>query len=225
MVGVDIWAFMSLALGLGLLHALDADHIIAVSALSCQAGSKNSSVGYCVRWAFGHGGALMVLGGAVLFLGMNLPEELSSYAEHFVGLVLILIGGFVLWDLYHQRVHVHFHHHDGLSDHAHWHSHQKKDTHQHNHAPVLVGMLHGVAGSAPLFVLLPLSKLSSPWLGVGYLLLFGVGVFLSMLIFGGVLGQIFMRMKQWGNKFVIALRLAVSFLSIGFGIKLLLVSV
>ena len=101
------------------------------------------------------------------------------------------------------------------------HSHQK-DNHQHSHAPVFVGVLHGIAGSAPLLVLLPLSQMATPWIGMSYLFLFGFGVFIAMVIFGGVIGQVFGWMKQWGNRFINSLRLSVSLLSIIYGAKLVM---
>jgi sulfite exporter TauE/SafE len=86
---------------------------------------------------------------------------------------------------------------------------------------VLVGVLHGTAGSAPLLVLLPLSQMSSPWVGLAYLLLFGVGVFFAMLLFGGALGQLFDLARNWGQQFINGLRILVSLVSIGFGASLL----
>lgn len=234
-MNIELWSVLFLAFGLGMLHALDADHIIAISGLSSQKPDRKDSLLFCMRWAFGHGGALLLIGGAVMFFGMAIPDSLSVIAENLVGVVLIIIGLMVLWDIYRQRAHLHFHRHDGSLDHAHWHSHKnsqrryatelhKKDNHKHNHnhAPVFVGVLHGVAGSAPLLALLPLSQMVSPWVGMSYLFLFGFGVFIVMVIFGGVLGQVFGLMKQWGNSFINSLRLSVSLLSIVYGVKLVM---
>lgn len=234
-MNVELSSLLFLAFGLGMLHALDADHIIAVSGLSSMRASstqdgaqrnKKQSLIFCSRWALGHSVALMLIGSAVIFLGMAIPEQLSKVAESLVGIVLILLGVYVLWDMKRKRAHLHFHQHDGMRDHAHWHSHQKskkmhmKDTHKHSHAPIFVGVLHGVAGSAPLLALLPLSKITSPWLGFSYLLLFGVGVFLSMLLFGGLLGHVFNWTKRWGNKFINGLRMLISIISISYGVSL-----
>lgn len=225
-MNIELWSVLLLAFGLGMLHALDADHVMAVTGLSCQKPDKKTSVLFCARWAIGHGTALILIGTLVMFLGMAIPEELSAYAENLVGVVLIMIGLYVLWDIVRQRAHLHFHRHDSLPQHAHWHSHKHatdehhKDKHKHKHAPVFVGVLHGTAGSAPLLALLPLSQLSSPWLGMSYLLLFGFGVFLAMLIFGGVIGQVFGWMKRWGNQAITTLRIGISLLSIAYGIKL-----
>lgn len=224
-----------MALGLGMIHALDADHIIAVSGLSCHSKDQKHSLMFCLRWAIGHGSALLLIGVPVMFLGMAIPETLSQMAERMVGGVLILIGLYVIWEVYKKDLHLHFHKHDGITDHAHWHAHSHDQgsinsqehtavIHQHNHAPVFVGVLHGTAGSAPLLALLPLAQMSSPWVGIGYLLLFGVGVFTSMLVFGGVIGQVFSWMKKWGNRFIVSLRLLVSAISIGYGAKLVITS-
>jgi len=234
-MNVELWSVLFLAFGLGMLHALDADHIIAVSGLSSMNDSsvqdgvhknKRQSLIFCARWALGHSMALLIIGSAVIFFGMAIPEQLSKIAESLVGVVLILLGVYVLWDMKRQHAHLHFHQHDGMSDHAHWHSHQPaknmhhKDAHKHAHTPVFVGVLHGVAGSAPLLALLPVSKISSPWLGFCYLLLFGIGVFLSMVLFGGLLGHVFAWLKRWGNQFINGLRVLVSIISISYGITL-----
>jgi len=234
-MNVELWSVLFLAFGLGMLHALDADHIIAVSGLSSMNTSTAKNDGYknnrqslifCARWALGHSAALLLIGSAVIFLGMAIPQQLSNMAESLVGVVLILLGVYVLWDMKRQHAHLHFHQHDGMSDHAHWHSHQQdksmhnKDAHKHAHTPVFVGVLHGVAGSAPLLVLLPVTKISSPWLGFSYLIIFGIGVFLSMVLFGGLLGHIFAWLKQWGNQFINGLRVLVSIISISYGITL-----
>lgn len=227
-MAVDISAslsVLSLAFGLGMLHALDADHIMAVSGLAARRPGLRSSLRFCARWALGHGAILLVIGSAVLLLGMAIPETLSNIAELLVGAILIAIGGWVLWDLSRRRAHLHFHRHDQLPQHAHWHTHQAHhrdahagDPHQHGHSAVLVGILHGTAGSAPLLALLPLSAMGhSPWQGLAYLLLFGSGVIVSMLMFGGLLGGAFHWLARWGQQGVRLLRSTVALSSIGFG--------
>lgn len=226
------FAILSLAFGLGMLHALDADHIMAVSGLAARRPSLRGSLRFCVRWAIGHGLVLLLIGGAVLLLGMAIPETLSSLAELLVGIVLITIGAWVLWDLIKQRTHLHFHAHDHLPQHAHWHSHGKKqahndaahrhELHRHEHSAVLVGLLHGTAGSAPFLALLPMSAMNhSPWHGMLYLFLFCGGVLLSMFIFGGLLGSTFHWLTRWGNRSVQVLRSGVALSAMGFGSYLL----
>lgn len=222
-------AILGLAFGFGLLHALDADHIMAVSGLaSARPGFRNSLL-FCSRWAIGHGAALLVIGAAVLFLGMSIPVELSEIAESLVGVVLVLIGAWVFYDLYRKRAHLHFHQHDTLPRHAHFHVHHESknkilmqkthrhDAHTHNHRAVMVGLLHGTAGSAPLLALVPLAQLGSVWYGFAYLLLFGIGVLCSMLVFGGLVGGLFTWLNRWGDSVVRGLRMLVASSSILFG--------
>lgn len=214
----SLYALLSLALGLGMVHALDADHIVAVSGLASARTGFRDSVRFCLRWSLGHGLTLLLLGAAVLLLGMAIPVALSHYAEEAVGFVLIAIGVYVLWDLQHRKTHIHFHAHDDLYPHAHWHRHSKNSrTHRHAHGAVMVGMLHGVAGSAPLLALLPLSAQNHPWFGVGYLLMFGVGVLVSMLMFGGALGAVFRGLLTHSQRGVRLLRAVVALGSIGYG--------
>jgi sulfite exporter TauE/SafE len=170
---------------------------------------------------------------------MSIPTELSAVAESLVGVVLIAIGIYVMWDLLHKNAHLHFHNHDGLPKHAHWHVHAKiantslwkhsrsnnhyiHGSHKHDHGAVMVGILHGMAGSAPLLALIPLSNMGSPWLGVLYMAVFGVGVIVAMLLFGGVLAGVYKWISCWGDRMVRSLRFAVGLSSIGFGGYLLI---
>jgi len=214
----SLYAVLSLALGLGMAHALDADHIVAVSGLASARATFRDTLRFCLRWSLGHGVTIMLLGAAVLLLGMAIPATLSHYAEEAVGFVLIGIGIYVLWDLLLDKAHIHFHAHDEISPHAHWHRHSKTAApHRHTQGALMIGMLHGAAGSAPLLTLLPLSAQSQPWFGVVYLLMFGMGVLLSMLVFGGALGALFRGVATHSNQGVRMLRLAVALGSISFG--------
>ncbi len=224
---MDTFSLFTLAFGLGLLHALDADHIAAVSGMASHRPGFRASVRFCLRWAFGHGLVLLVVGVAVFLLGMTIPTELSALAESAVGAVLLIIGGAIIVDLYRQRAHIHFHRHDDLPRHAHWHVHHAHAphddaAHKHGHAATMVGALHGMAGSAPLLLLLPLGQMASPWHGFIYLLIFSCGVVLAMLIFGGALGVVFSRFAEIGGRFLQCVRAAVGMGSIGFGAYLLL---
>lgn len=178
---------LMLAFGLGMLHSLDADHIMAVSNLASGSTMK-TGLKFCLRWAVGHGLVLILAGIAVFGLGLSFPPEFSHYAELAVAGVLILLGLMVLWQIRRQRVHVHFHRHDGMPMHAHWHSHQQQGSHQHSHTALFVGMLHGMAGTAPLLALIPLAMAHQAVYGFVYLLVFSLGVASAMLLFGGLLG-------------------------------------
>ncbi len=187
----QIPVLLTLAFGLGLLHSLDADHIMAVSNLAQSQQDQRSiktNIQFCLRWACGHGLILFLVGLFVFVLGANFPEALSLYAERAVALILILIGLFVLYDIWHRRLHFHYHQHDNLPRHAHWHSHASEHSHKHSHTALFVGMLHGLAGSAPLLALIPIAMTQRPMYGFLYLIIFSLGVIIAMLLFGGVLG-------------------------------------
>ena len=96
------------AFGLGLLHSLDADHIMAVSNLASGQASMKASIKFCLRWALGHGFTLLVIGLLVFALGITLPASISLYAEVAVGFMLVMIGAIVLFDIFRQRAHIHF---------------------------------------------------------------------------------------------------------------------
>lgn len=219
-------AVMLLAFGLGLLHAFDADHIMAVSTLASSKPGLNSSLKYCSRWALGHGLTLLFIGCVVYVLGLSVPVELSHVAEQLVGVVLIVLGLLVLRQIYIKKAHLHFHHHAGYPRHAHWHQHDKTTSHsaidhQHEHRAVFVGVIHGTAGSAPLMALIPLSAVKSPVFALLYLAAFSLAVLVAMLLFGGLLGGLFTQLNRYSERMINRLRTFIACASIGFGVYLL----
>ena len=214
---------LSLALGLGLLHALDADHILAVSGLISAHPGRAAGRRFCLRWAAGHGLALLLIGAAVLWLGMVLPAAFNTYAEGLVGLALLVIAAGVWRDLWRRDIHLHFHAHEGVAPHAHWHRHggANRTQHRHAHGAVLVGVLHGAAGSAPLLALLPLARLASPWLGFIYLLVFAAGVACAMLLFGGLLGAALEKLARGRARSLHRARAGLAVGALGWGLVFL----
>jgi nickel/cobalt exporter len=181
--------WLLLGFGLGLVHAFDADHVMALSVFAARGRGVSGGVRAGLRWSLGHGLVLLLLGTGLLFLGRALPPEMLAVAERGVGLVMIGLGLWVFYDLAQRRSHVHFHEHEDLPPHAHWHTHQGDDVHRHQHGAVLVGGLHGLAGSAPILAVLPAAA-RSPMLGFGYLLLFAIGVAVAMAVVSGMLGHL-----------------------------------
>ncbi len=223
-------SILSLAFGLGLLHALDADHIAAVAGFAGMRGGRAAAVRYALKWALGHGGTLLVVGAAAYGLGLAMDPRASELAERAVGFILVLIGIGVLYRLRRERLHAHFHVHDGRRTHLHWHAHAAdrgsarhamESPHRHAHAPALVGLVHGLAGSAPLLALLPVTRYGA-WMGVSWLLLFSVGVLLAMLVFGSVLGVLGSRLARRSERALTGLRAAIGFAAFGLGGALLI---
>lgn len=180
--------FLGLGLGLGLVHALDADHLLAVSSFSVKQQKARSAWRFCLRWSLGHTAALLAVAGAVLIAGAAIPVTWAGYAERAVGGLMILLGIWVLRDR--QRMHWHFHTRDGLPGHAHRHDCDRRTAPHHRHGAVLVGALHGLAGSAPLLMLVPMGQLAHEWYGLLYMTVFSIGVLLAMLGFGAALGRV-----------------------------------
>jgi len=216
---ITVESTLALAFGLGLLHALDADHVMAVSGLAAKRPSFKSCLRFCGHWATGHGLALVIIAGSVYLFGMAIPEQLSSVAESLVGLMLIVIGLWSLIEVYRKGLKLSFHRHEPDIHHAHWHlgNHSKTQ----DHSALLVGVLHGIAGSTPLLVLIPLSKMGSTVNAMAYVGLFGLGVIISMLIFGGLMAQSYRQLERFGNRLVAGVRASVAVSAILLGSHLI----
>lgn len=223
----SLFSTLFLGMSLGILHALDADHVAAVSSLASTRTGRRHALFFCGKWAMGHGLSLLIIGGCVLILGFAIPETLSQIAENLVGLVLIMIGGWVLWEVYRKPLHVHFHQHDDHLPHAHWHTHAKNThhdddmAHQHTHSAVFVGGLHGIAGSAPLLALLPMTKAGSTWLAMSYIIFFSIGVLIAMLLFGGMISVVFQWLQKYSTSLLNWLRGLTGVVSLSLGSYLL----
>ncbi len=172
---------------LGLKHALDADHIVAVTAIVSRGSSLLRSALVGLSWGIGHTLTLFAAGFAVLVFKLTIPDRLALSMEFVVGVLLILLGVPIVGRLVARKAHIHLHQH---GDERHLHSHAHLDIpnhgHQHLRRPLLVGMVHGLAGSG---VLIPLvvSTMSSVAQGLFFLVVFGVGSILGMLLFSGLI--------------------------------------
>lgn len=195
-------ALLGLGFSLGFMHALDADHVMAVSSLNNKRPGLSRMLRFCANWALGHGGILLFSGLLLFGLGWHLPPSLQQAAEISVGIMLIALGLWCFWQFKHQNITLERHAHDDV-DHVHLHvlgdvteqghgqqSANQKIKRNEGHAPVMVGVLHGLAGSAPALALVPATSQGNYVLALGYLLVFSVGVMISMLFFGLGLGSI-----------------------------------
>lgn len=214
-----------LAFSTGLLHALDADHVMAVTGIASRKFEFKEVIRLCTRWSIGHGLTLLILGAGVYALGLGIPPALSQYAETLVAIILIIIGLAIFYDLRKKNVHLHFHRHDGLQQHAHWHTHEKgadknqhkESNHSHNHSAIFIGIIHGVAGIAPLLAVIPLAS-QPAWVAISYLAVFCIGVLLSMILFGGLLAKGVGVIQKYGSSSINVIRSIVAVASISLGI-------
>src|SRR3982074_982069 len=180
------YSFGILGLGflLGMQHALEADHIAAVSSIAARRSHVADIVKHGLTWGLGHTLTLFVFAGAAILLGHAIPEQFARPLETAVGVMLVGLGAHVLWRLWRDRVHFHQHGHGDGTGHIHAHSHagakhpHARAAHAHAHGfrwrTLLVGLMHGMAGSAALLVL-AVSQASSPAVALGYIALFGIG--------------------------------------------------
>jgi len=197
---------------LGMQHALEADHIAAVSSIAARRSNVGDIVKHGLTWGLGHTLTLFVFAGAAILLGHAIPEHVSRPLETAVGVMLVGLGAHVLWRLWHDRVHFHQHRHGDGSQHFHLHSHaadpvpHQRSVHAHRHGfrwrTLLVGLMHGMAGSAALLVL-AVTQAASPAYGLLYVLLFGVGSMLGMGALSTVIAVplvISARWLTWANR-------------------------
>jgi len=190
---VSLVTALGLGLLLGLRHALDADHVAAVSTLVARERGFVPSCLLGAFWGAGHTLALLGAGIAVITFKLTITPGLEDALERTVGLVLVLLGGHVLLRaLGELRVHGHEHTHGGGA-HRHVHVHVGSPDAAHVHLfrvggrPFVVGLLHGLAGSATL-TLLVLGTIASPISALAYILVFGIGSTAGMLLLSGLVG-------------------------------------
>lgn len=215
-------ATLGLGLLLGLKHAFDSDHLIAVSTIVTRERSAWRSLWIGLFWGIGHTFTLLTVGLVVLGLKKQISPPVGLSLECLVGLVLIGLGLTTLYDCWRKRVHAHSHVH-ACAPHLHFHMHEDSPAHQHPHPvhlgfrPLLVGMVHGLAGSAAL-MLLVLATIPSPALGFMYIVIFGCGSIVSMGLVSLLMGLFFSLATDRLYDIEHGVRVAIGALSTAFGV-------
>ena len=225
----EIWSQAVLLGGwFGLLHAFDADHLATIGGLALRDRSL-PAVGYALRWALGHAVALGIVATVVLGLGLTTAADWTARSDVLVALALLAIGlqalriawqwlraarrGFLLPATaaphadHSARAHVHFL--------APWHSHTPGRT------SVLMGLLHGGAGSAAVLALLPLARFHSGLAAAVYLICFSLGVTVGALAFARVFALLARRSAAAGERLGAAFQTAVGLFALVSGALLL----
>ena len=239
-----------LAFLLGVRHATDADHVIAVTTILTRHRSMAGAVAIGAAWGVGHTLTILVVGGGIVLLGWAVPVRLELSMELAVAIMLIALGMANLDGLL-ARLRARFtragRHHDWPvrphrhGDYVHTHAHGPAPA-DHPHAadhnpvarldrwlgglrgykllrPVLVGVVHGLAGSAAV-ALLVLATISGPALSMLYLLVFGLGTILGMMLITMAIALPLLRPRVAAEKLTARLRAAAGVLSLGFGLFL-----
>lgn len=225
----EVITILSVGLVFGLKHATEVDHVVAVSTIVSQQRNVWRSTLVGAMWGAGHTASLLITGVIVLSLRIAIPERVSNWLEFCVALMIIGLGVVALWRslLNRKDVHVHEHSHDGVS-HVHIHFHESDTRHKkagpHSHAvaavgfkPVLIGAVHGLAGSGAL-TLLVLTQIQSTWVGFFYLAIFGVGSVFGMILMSGLIGLPFAFTAKNVGRINRHLQTTAAGLSIAFGL-------
>jgi putative Mn2+ efflux pump MntP len=218
-------------LGLGFLtgmqHALEADHIAAVSSIAARQARIADALKHGLTWGLGHTLALFSFAGVAIVLGWAIPQVLAQPLEAAVGVMLVGLGGHVLWRQWRDRAH--FHRYSNAVPHVHTCSQASgrvahgSAEHDHEHRfrwrSLAVGLMHGMAGSAALLIL-TVSAVADPMQGAAYVVLFGLGSMLGMGVLSSVIAVplvISARLGNWTNR---ALQVVVGLVTIAIGARL-----
>ena len=222
---MDDLILSSLFLGflLGLSHALDADHVVAVGTLAAETESlkRSSILGIC--WGIGHTVTLLVVGGLVLSLKWQVPETLASSMEVVVAGMIVGLGALLLWRARRPlTLHAHTHSHDdGTHTHVHVHV-QNQEIHAHHHLrnslqkAFGVGLVHGIAGSAAL-TLTVMATMPSLLLGLVYIVVFGTGTIAGMFVMSTIVSLPFIFLAQRAAHWQTHIKVCAGVFAMGFG--------
>ena len=227
-------------LAIGLLHAFEPDHLSAVSTqLLHKTKSSQESKRLKIKqltmlssfrgmiWGMGHTSSIVMIGLLVAGFSLSIPDDFFIGVEFIVGLMLVGLAILTATNkTMMKRQHIHPHTHENGLSHTHPHSHDKN--HTHNHKSYLIGCIQGLAGSGGL-VALSASTISGFDMMIYFLLLFGVGSIIGMIMASGVMGLPFIVLSRLshatkyvryiiaGLTFVIGINII---LSIGLDVKL-----
>lgn len=209
---MNIVSILFLGLLLGIRHATDADHVVAVTTLVARHRRISAASLIGVMWGVGHTITIFIVGVAIIVFHLRLPPRLGLFFEFLVALTLMLLGILNLTGVLqrmvkmlsdHGMIHAHLHFH-GDQPHVHVHRHKEEvekylgraerlSTFIHHYGalqlarPLVVGFVHGLAGSAAI-TLLVLGSITRPLFGVIYLLVFGIGTAIGMVTLTTVIG-------------------------------------
>jgi len=227
MLGIFITAYA------GLEHAFEADHLLAVNTLVSNRSKMNQAVKDGIYWGIGHTTTIFLVGILMIGFKVAVSENIFSYLEATVGLMLVSLGIYRLMKLFKKNLHSHtYTHRHSLSDtnsvsylHSHTYSHSHfTTTSNHDHSNGLnsfnaafgVGLVHGLAGSGAL-VALVLTQMKTATEGLLYILIFGMGSIFGMFTASGLFSIPFSKSILKSDKLQISLIVISSLLCVFYG--------
>lgn len=219
---MDPWITIGTAAVLGFLHALEVDHMLAVTAFVSRRPALATAASFGARWGIGHSISVCLAGGLLIVTGVHWPERYDAIGEVVVGFLLIGLGAWALRSASKLHLHgadshgghAHLHHHgDAGHSHAHPHAHGSESVdHGHRHGITWVGMLHGLAGTTGVVALVPVTLIPSHMVGIAYLVAFGVGVTAGMTVFAFIAAAAMRTAAErsivWGRRIAATVGLA-----------------
>lgn len=216
-------------------HAFEADHVAAVSSLVAGKTERRQIIRHGIIWGMGHTLTLLVVGGFLLITQTALSSRISTGIEGAVGVMLVGLGAHLIWRLRRDRVHLHRHQHGDGKVHLHLHGHAGETgphsaaRHSHTHPDrsairtLLVGTMHGLAGSAAIVLTLAASA-GSPIAGLSYIAIFGLGSIVGMAAVSAVLSVPLYFSARFLTRTNLVLQLGIAALSIGLGMSIMVTS-
>ena len=246
---INLVTIVGIGFLLGIRHATDADHVIAVTTIVSRQQSIRHAGVIGILWGLGHTITIVLVGTGIIVFNLAIPPRIGLAMELAVGLMLILLGvmnltGATGWIT--ERftagpgvgiIHSHVHRH-GEVEHVHVHAHtpegptdldekpqglipvvfEKMGLYQALR-PLAVGIVHGLAGSAAV-ALLVLTTIRDPRWAIAYLLVFGVGTIAGMVLITVILGAPFAYTGGRFDSLNRGLGLASGVISVAFGLFL-----
>jgi len=248
---VAVLSLTLLGFFLGMRHATDPDHVVAISTIVTRQPTIRAAVVIGGMWGVGHSLTIVAVGGAIVLFTIVIPPRVGLSMEMAVALMLIVLG---MWNLTGILEHIRgFRLPSGSGTgprDAHWHDHgdyvhcrapspgSELHTHHDGQAtvswldrrlgslgvyqvlrPLIIGLVHGLAGSAAV-ALLVLALIKNPWWAIGYLVLFGIGTIAGMMLITAAIGAVVAYASSRSSRVECYLRLASGLLSLGFGLFL-----
>jgi hypothetical protein len=193
---VSFFTLAASAVVLGFVHGLGADHLMAIAALATEGRGRHTRtriVQTAVGFAVGHMVVLAVGASVAIAFGVVLPSAFEAGAERLGGVLLIVLGAVALWGVFSGRAYSHLH--QEVDGRTRWHFHFGARHHPHAHPriPTILGAVFAVSSLRALMLLEPFGA-SAQSLALPVLLLlnilFGLGILMSMSLFGVLLARV-----------------------------------
>lgn len=209
---------------LGLKHATDADHVVAVTTIVTSQKKLVHAALVGAVWGIGHTLMILIVGVALILFHISIPEQAQLFFELFVAVALIILGVLNLSGVSHSLMH-------RFGPHQHPHTHDEAHIHPHNHLtdiigtvglfhfirPLIVGLIHGLAGSAAITLLI-LGSITDGRMAALYLGIFGLGTITGMMLITTLMGIPILAGSKKFEKFDLIVTRVSGYLSILYGV-------